>query len=141
MAEVLIYQIKRHIRENLGAANLSPAQIAEKFGISRTQLYQLLEPLGGIARYQRHLRLQRCLAGLQDPAQSRLQIAEIAYCWGFNHVATFNRNFRKAFGITPGEARAQAISGAGTITPALRTSLERQRIQREHHQWFHSIGI
>jgi len=141
MAEVLIYQIKRHIRENLGAANLSPAEIARKFGISRTQLYQLLEPLGRIARYQLHLRLQRCLAALQDPAQAHLQIAEIAYRWGFNHPATFNRNFRKAFGLTPGEARAHAIRGAGAIMPASRASLLRQRVQREHHQWFHALGI
>ncbi|MCC5838914.1 MAG: helix-turn-helix domain-containing protein [Opitutales bacterium] len=141
MMEVLTYQIKRYIRENLGASNLSPAQIARKFGISRTQLYQLLEPLGGIARYQRHLRLQRCLAALQDPVQAHLQIAEIAYRWGFNHPATFNRNFRKAFDITPGEARAEANGGIRPFAPALPPSFKQQQIQREHHQWFHAIGI
>jgi AraC-like DNA-binding protein len=141
MTEVLTYQIKRYIRENLGAANLSPARIAQNFGISRTQLYQVLEPLGGIARYQRHLRLQRCLAALQDPEQAHLQIAEIAYRWGFNHPATFNRNFRKAFDITPGEARAQAANGISPTATALPVSLKQHQVQREHHQWFHSIGI
>jgi len=141
MTEVLTYQIKRYIRENLGAADLSPAQIARKFGISRTLLYQLLEPLGGIARYQRQLRLQRCLTALQDPAQNHLQIAEIAYRWGFNHPSTFNRNFRKAFDITPSEARAQATGDARAIAPALPASLKQQQIQREHHQWFQAIGI
>jgi AraC-like DNA-binding protein len=141
MAEMLTYQIKRYIRENLGAANLSPAQIAQQFGISRTRLYQLLEPLGGISRYQLHLRLQRCLAALQDPSQAHLQISEIAYRWGFNHPATFNRNFRKAFGITPGEAREQAVGELRISPPCSPAQLRQQEIQREHHQWFQSIGI
>jgi len=55
--------------------------------------------------------------------------------------ATFNRNFRKAFDITPGEARAQVVGGAGMIVPASTADLKRQQTQREHHQWFHSIGI
>lgn len=141
MAEMLTYQIKRYIRENLGACDLAPAQIARHFGISRTSLYTLLEPLGGISRYQLHLRLQRCFADLQDPAQAHRHISEIAYRWGFNHPATFNRNFRKAFGITPGDARAGALGEIciiGTSSPA-RTKAE--NIIKEHHQWFRSIGI
>lgn len=141
MAEMLTYQIKRHIRENLGAVDLSPAQIAENFGISRTQLYNLLEPLGGIARYQRNLRLQRCLADLRDPVQAQAQVAEIAYRWGFNNASTFTRNFRKAFGMTPGEARAQAVGALGVSSPSAPAQLRQQEIQREHHQWFKAIGI
>ena len=141
MAEMLTYQIKRFIRENLSAANLSPAHIAQHFGISRTELYRLLEPLGGISRYQRHLRLQRCLADLQDPGQAHLQIAEIAYRWGFNHPATFNRNFRQAFGITPGDARAQAVGRLLVTPPCSPARFKRQEAQREHHLWFQAIGI
>jgi AraC-like DNA-binding protein len=141
MTEVLTYQIKRYIRENLGAADLSPARIANQFGISRTQLYQLLEPLGGIARYQKHLRLHQCLAALQDPTQVHVQIAEIAYRWGFNHPATFSRNFRTTFNMTPGEARSQAMAKSGPVLPTLPKSRRQQQIQREHHQWFQAIGI
>ena len=141
VTEVLTYQIKRYIRENLGSSDLSASQMAKHFGISRTHLYHLLEPLEGIARYQLHLRLQRCFAALQDPACSHLQIAEIAYRWGFNHPATFNRNFRKIFGMTPSEARSRSFDRNGTLFPVTPGGRRQQQLRREHHQWFHAIGI
>lgn len=140
-AEALTYQIKRYIRRHVAAADLSPARISREFGISRTRLYQLFEPLGGVARYQLHVRLQRCRAALRDPALAHLQIAEIAYRWGFSHPATFSRNFRKTFGMSPGEARAQAKDEARGTGPTPPAGLEQGRIRRMHHQWFHSIGI
>ena len=141
MAEVLTYQLKRYIRENLSSSLVSPASIAQQFGISRTRLYQLLEPIGGIAHYQRHLRLQHCLADLQNPAESQLQISEIAYRWGFSHLATFNRNFRKAFGVAPGEARDQAVNSSHQFAGLPKHSSQQTDILKEHHQWFHTIGI
>lgn len=140
MAEMLTYQIKRYIRENLGSADLSPAQIAQKFGISRTQLYQLLDSVGGISRYQRHLRLQRCLADLQNPVMAHLNISEIAYNWGFKHPATFNRNFRTAFEVTPGEARARAFGEERFLGKSSPVRRMETHIQAEHHQWFHAVG-
>ncbi len=141
LQEMLAYQIKRHIRENLGAADQSPEQIAKRFGISRRHLYQLLEPIGGIARYQRHLRLQRSMTDLQNPELAHLQISEIAYRWGFNHPATFNRNFRAAFDITPSDARNRIHDGTATIR-TLQAGTEKQRkIEAEHQQWFRAMGI
>lgn len=142
VVEVLIYQIKRHIRQNLGAADQSPDQIARHFGISRRHLYQLLEPIGGIARYQRQQRLQRCLSDLQNPELAHLQISEIAYRWGFSSAVTFNRNFRAAFGVTPTDARNRphaAISAQQTSTEAQRR--REARLQAEHQQWFMALGI
>lgn len=141
MAEMLSYQVKRYIRKHLGAADLSPSQISQKFGVSRTRLYKLFEPVGGISNYQRQLRLQRCLLDLQDPSHAHEHISEIAYRWGFNHPATFNLNFRHAFDTTPGEARALALGGnwTGTIRPS--GNDKRQQTEKEHHQWFHAIGI
>lgn len=141
MAEVLTYQLKRYIRENLASPTPSPAQIARQFGISRTRLYQLLEPVGGIANYQRHLRLYRCLADLQNPEKANLQISEVAYRWGFNQLATSNRNFRASFGITPGEARIKAFGGNRLIATSSPLQRQDEQIQRDHHQWFQAIGI
>ena len=141
MEEVLTYQIKRYIRKNLSTSTLSPEKIARHFGISRTRLYEILEPVGGIANYQRHLRLQRCLADLQNPLHANLQISEIAYRWGFNNLATFNRNFRKAFEMTPGEARASAFGGIRVAAMSMAFERRNGQIQREHHQWFQDIGI
>jgi len=140
MKELLAYQIKRYIRQNLGLSDLSPDQIARHFGISRRQLYHLLEPVGGVSKYQLNLRLQRCLNEIQNSEFAHKTLSEIAYRWGFKHAATFSRNFKVAFGMTPKEARAQAfISTLSVPFPAT----ENSKIQaaREHHQWFHAIGI
>lgn len=141
MKEVLTYQIKRYIRKNLSTSTLSPDKIARHFGISRTRLYEMLEPVGGISNYQRHLRLQRCLADLQNPQHANLQISEIAYRWGFNNLATFNRNFRKAFDCTPGEARV-TVHGGNRVSPVCSPHpRQNEQILKDHHQWFQAIGI
>ena len=140
MKEMLIYQIKRHIRQNLGAADQSPEQIASRFGISRRHLYQLLEPVGGIARYQRHLRLQRCFGDLQNPDHAHVQISEIAYRWGFRNPATFNRNFRAAFGITPSNARNQNL-GTHSLKPSSPLVRSKEHARAEHRHWFQALGI
>jgi len=142
MKELLAYQIKRYIRHNLGLADLSPNQIAQHFGISRRQLYHVMEPVGGISRYQRDLRLQHCLRDIQNPNHAHLTLSEIAYRWGFKHPATFNRNFKAAFGRRPSEARAGAF-----VTESQFHCVGSQRLTKntnsvnEHHQWFHAIGI
>jgi AraC-like DNA-binding protein len=35
-------------------------------------------------------------------------VTDIAVGFGFNSLWTFNRNFRQAFGVAPGEMRARA---------------------------------
>ncbi len=143
MKELLAYQIKRYIRKNLGLSNLAPEQIARHFGISRRQLYHLLEPLGGISKYQLNLRLQRCLSDIQNPEHVKRSLSEIAYSWGFKHPATFNRNFRAAFGITPGEAREKALAQEekSSLEVLSTVACNKSYASREHHQWFHAIGI
>lgn len=143
MKELLAYQIKRYIRQNLSLADLSPNQIAQQFGISRRQLYHIMEPVGGISAYQRHLRLQRCLGDLQNSGHAHLTLSEIAYRWGFKHPSTFNRNFRAAFGTTPGEVRARAIfEGESPLCAGIQNPVKtKAHSAREHHQWFHTMGI
>lgn len=143
MKELLAYQIKRYIRQNLGLADLSPNQIAQHFGISRRQLYHVMEPVGGISAYQRHLRLQRCMGDLQNSDHAHLTLSEIAYRWGFKHPSTFNRNFRAAFGTTPGEVRARAVfEVAQPLSSGLPSPVKtKAAFASEHHQWFHAIGI
>ena len=47
---VTLGRIQRHIGRSLGAP-LTPEVLCRAFGISRHRLYQLFEPLGGVARY------------------------------------------------------------------------------------------
>ena len=91
------------------------------FRISRTQLYRLFEPLGGVARYIQEQRLVRACAELSNPAHDHRRIYEIAFAWGFSSEAHFSRLFRHTFGQSPSEVRARVratLSSAGRPTPA-----------------------
>ena len=45
--------IKRHIEAEIEAPSLTAETLCKRFGVSRTQLYRLLEPDGGLYRYIR----------------------------------------------------------------------------------------
>ena len=59
------------------------------------------------ARYVRRLRLEGAHRDLQR-AGSAGTVAVVASSWGFADQATFGRNFRAAYGRTPGEVRRAA---------------------------------
>lgn len=103
-------RMKRLIRENVGAATLGPARLSLLGGISRSTLYRLFEPLGGVARYIHRERLDRAHRMLSDPEERR-GIAEIAEANGFFEPSTFSRAFRREFGATPREIRLAALAG------------------------------
>lgn len=99
----------RYIHLNLHSADLSPDAICRAIGISRTRLYQLFEPSGGVLNYIRKRRLQQAHAALSDPMDSR-SIAEIAEAAGFDVAANFTRAFGHEFGTTPRKVRNAATS-------------------------------
>lgn len=104
----LIDRIKSFIDRKLDAADLGTDLICDAFGLSRSTLYRLFEPLGGVAKHVRDRRLARALHDLAAPQPDRPRIADIAYHWGFGSEAAFSRAFRAAYGMTPGEARDTA---------------------------------
>lgn len=84
--------------------DLTPATVAAGTGLSRSVLYRLLAPEGGVAAYVKRRRLdalRRALAARDDPRS----IAEIAADHGFSDPSHAHRAFREAFGLTPGEVR------------------------------------
>ncbi|MBI3198897.1 MAG: helix-turn-helix domain-containing protein, partial [Rhodospirillales bacterium] len=70
--------------------------------------YRLFEPRGGVAAYIQQQRILRARAELSDPAHAHRRIFEIAFDGGFSSEAHFSRVFRRAFGLSPSEARARA---------------------------------
>lgn len=104
----LLMRAQLLIRENLASRTLSAAEIALALGVSRTALYELFEPLGGVVAHIRDMRLRRCLSELVSPRHAATQIAEIAYRWGFDDPSVFSRAFRHRFGCAPTEVRALA---------------------------------
>ncbi|AWK88778.1 helix-turn-helix domain-containing protein [Azospirillum thermophilum] len=105
-----ILRIRRYIEEHLAAEELTPEHIADVFGLSRSTLYRLFEPLGGVTDYIRDRRLLRCFMEIMSSAQRHRRIADIAYDWGFSSESAFSRAFRRRFGMSPRDTRAVASS-------------------------------
>src|SRR5579885_2231593 len=69
--------------------------IAER--ITRSQLYRIFEPLGGVANYIQARRLDRAFAQLRDPLHRNRKVFEIAFNVGFSSMAHFSGAFRRQF--------------------------------------------
>lgn len=95
--------IRNHIETYLGSADLTAEGIAKRFGLSRSALYRLFEPLGGVADYVRKRRLARAYADLGRTATAKVRprISDVGSACGFESSAVFSRAFRREFGFTP----------------------------------------
>jgi AraC-like DNA-binding protein len=93
------------IRANLASARLDSRRVATLSGVSRSTLYRMFEPEGGVAAHIRRLRLDAVHAALRDPARRGETIAALAAQAGFHCPASFCRAFRTRFGAAPGEVR------------------------------------
>lgn len=118
--------MRDYILRHLGSPNLTPAHLCRRFGCSRSQLYRLFTPVGGIAGLIRSARLERCRDELTN-ARAGERIVDVAMRWGFGSHSHFCRLFRQAFGMSPGEAvelgrsavaPGRASGGAGHRQPA-----------------------
>ena len=104
--------IRRYIDRHLASPDLSPETISKALGLSRSTLYAVCEPLGGVAALIRRRRLDRVRAILTDPRDPR-RISEIAYQHGFVSRAHFSRAFRETFGFSASDVREGALRDAG----------------------------
>jgi AraC-like DNA-binding protein len=109
-------RIKRHIAAALGSPGLDPEALCRRFRMSRTRLYRLFEPLGGVSTYIQEQRLARAYAELSNPAHNHRRIYDIAFGWGFSSEAHFSRVFRRTFGLSPSEARARAQGAPAAVS-------------------------
>lgn len=101
----LLMRARAYVEANLLEPSLNPAKISEALGVSRSTLYRLFEPLGGVTAYVWERRLHLARAALLDPKRAR-RISEIAFQCGFSSEAHFSRSFRKAFNIRPSDLRS-----------------------------------
>ncbi|WP_051960850.1 helix-turn-helix domain-containing protein [Devosia riboflavina] len=100
---------KRLIRQNLLSPRLTVRELCRQLGMSRTALYRLFEPMGGVVQYIRLARLQDAHRALSSGADMR-PIHEIAAERGFLEPSEFSRAFRRQFGYSPSEARHEGRS-------------------------------
>lgn len=97
-----------HIRIHASDPELSPARVAQACGISLGYLHEVFRGLGMAVEekiFEERLELARRL--LTDPRRRGVPIQTLAYEAGFNDPAHFSRRFKRRFGVTPGELRAE----------------------------------
>ncbi len=109
-------RVRELIRAQLGSARLDPARVAKLSGVSRTQLYRIMEAEGGVARAIQRERLAAVRRALADP-HDRRPIWAVAEANGLHDASGFSRAFRREFGTTPREFRAEAACAMPLAPP------------------------
>jgi AraC-like DNA-binding protein len=108
-AVALRQQITAFIADNLDDPELTPAAVAAAHHISLRYLHRLFQQQErGVAAYIREERLRRCRTDLADPLLAGRAVTEIGAHWGFRDPVGFNRVFKRAYGLPPGQYRRHA---------------------------------
>lgn len=111
LTDATLQTIQIFIERNLTSPALSADMIMRHFALSRSALYRLFEPIGGIADYIRERRLKLAYLKLTSVGSSRGSVAKLAYSTGFASESGFSRAFQQHFGVRPSEAIRNAEAG------------------------------
>jgi AraC-like DNA-binding protein len=97
-------RVRAILRQHIRSPELTPDRLGQLAGVSRSQLYRVFEPVGGVAREIQRERLRQAYRAIADPADGRT-IREISEELGFSEPAIFSRAFRREFGHPPSRLR------------------------------------
>jgi len=113
-------QVRRFVEANLNQPDLSPSSVVDALQLKRATIYRWFEHEGGLGAYIRNRRLREAADELvRFP---HLHVIDIAYGLGFNSASDFTRAFRRAFGMSPLDARARALELQRESKPELLSS-------------------
>jgi AraC-like DNA-binding protein len=99
--------IKADIVRNLREGDVSIAALAVRHRVTARYIQKLFESEGTtLSRYVLGQRLAQVHRMLVNPHQAYRAVSTIAYDAGFGDLSTFNREFRRLFGVTPSDVRA-----------------------------------
>jgi len=101
--------VRASIERRLTDRTLGPQTLLDEFGITRSTLYRLFEPLGGVSAYITERRLRYAFHRITNPLEPASRISQLAFDLGFSHPSTFTRAFKSFFGLSPKDARASAV--------------------------------
>ena len=103
-------RIREIVDQNLGSWSFHTGRLCKLAGVSRSNLYRMFEPYGGVARYIQRQRLRRAHDLLAEPNCTR-KIGSIANDHCFADASIFSRAFRHEFGYAPSDVRKWASNG------------------------------
>ncbi|WP_028746618.1 helix-turn-helix domain-containing protein [Rhizobium mesoamericanum] len=126
IATALLEKARQLVHSRLLDPKLGSEMVRRELGISRTRLYNLFEPFGGVMHYIQHRRLLSAYAALKDPNDRRL-IFQIAEERGFSDGAEFGRAFKRAFGHSPSDVRNRGGDGI-PVRPDLEDCPSQERL-------------
>ena len=98
----------RFIEAHLNDRDLDASVIAQGLGLSRSALYRLFQPYGGVAGYI----MTRRVAAVRDALEtgSVLRLSELASAFGFTDESHLNRRFNRVYGQPVGSYRRAVAS-------------------------------
>src|SRR5205814_4906575 len=111
----LVLKAREHIEKHK-SEELSLADVARAAGASVFHFCKVFHKATGLkfTDYLARVRLEDARTQLLNPNR---RISEIAYDVGFPSLTQFNRMFKRVFGQSPTEFRAQLSAGRSTLAP------------------------
>ncbi len=106
LADLRRRRAEAFIEARLHEPSLDADAVARGAALSRSALYRLFEPTGGVAQHIRTRRLERLGAALRNPVETR-SISTLTFGHGFASESHCSRAFRATFGLPPGRYRAE----------------------------------
>jgi AraC-like DNA-binding protein len=108
-----LHAIKTEILKSLNRPELSLAGLAARHGVTPRHVQILFESEGmTFSRFLLEQRLARAHHMLSNPLLAERTISRIAYEAGFGDLSHFNRTFRRRYGATPSDVRADSRGSA-----------------------------
>lgn len=99
---------KEFIHDNWYVPDVVVHDVAKAVGISERQLARVFSANDlSVGKYINDVRLENAYKLLVGAHNKRLSIGQIAQHAGFRHASQFSRAFRRRYGFTPRDARAQ----------------------------------
>ncbi len=104
-----LHAIKSDVMNSLSEPEVSLTQIASRHRVTPRYVQALFEQEGlSFSSFLLDGRLAHVYRLLRDPMQSTKPISSIVYEAGFGDLSHFNRAFRRRYGATPSDVRAQS---------------------------------
>jgi len=120
MENVLLRRGRRFIELHLRDEDLGAPQLCAQLRVSRSTLYRVFMPVGGIAQYVKERRLARIHEALATGPAGQ-SISRLAEQYGFKSAAHFSTAFREQYGYSAREV----MQRRPIITSAAATAGER----------------